>query len=1274
MEKRHSPRTSTRLPVRYSCLGAESDGLLLDFSGEGAFVGLAMGAATSGIKPGSRVKVIVTPGADSVTLDGEVRHIGVSGMGLSFQSLEQEVLRWLERATVSKTLPDRTTTRDRNFSDDVRRRVIHRCADTALSYYQEHLFRAIARLPESMPVQGEGLLQGVNPSLVQETISTVSHRADAFVRSVVSDMTSLIRRQLPECSVADNGQPAVMPSFTSESLTLVDKDEFEDWLKAKVAVSKAEVTLKESMTELETRIEYLFFRGATKVDNPFTPTLLSEHVHRSLRMFGLPRQLETLVFKRILDQLLSAYDTFCATLNEHFIDEGVLPPGEIGRYLVKRLARMQNAEPKPKRESVGASAADPTAPVASPGQENVVQVPATPGEKVTEAVQGPVSHGFIAINDLFKLGKGLAEDAGQALPDGLRPVSDDDIRRALMRLAREQTVDPAIDSGEGTDLLSAIESRLPDPGHMVMGPVRDTLEITSSLIGSIADQQKMTGEARRQFCRIQLPLAALQMSDPGVFQSEEHPARELVNYLAMLAEPTSMNSEANTQTIKRVVDSLSQTDQVDGRVIRELVDDIKSQIDREKRVIDRNITRVIEVCEGQQRVVKANATLEDELGRRLHGRSVPALLLELLEAGWRELMRLTLIREGTESRPWQISLQVLDDVHRICMERPLDRAALRFPVEDLVRVIEKGLQKVPNPKINIQSLLERIKNAPTIPVFSGSDLVFVQAPAEAPVPEEPGTDKWYRRAQRIEPGQWVEYGIGTGQERLCQMIWASSDRSRFTFVNQQGLRIAELSARELADRLKSGEIAVLGEGGDSAIEKGFDALIQRLYAKVARDISRDQLTGLGNRKEFEHNLAQCVARAKSHEQTFALIYFDIVGFNIINTTCGHEGGDEMLKDFARHLADLTPDASAIGRIGGNEFAVIVPIGDEALGFNRATQLRRSVEAKRFQWKSQDFGIGVTMAMCTFDHEAQQVLEYLNLVESGVQIAKSTSSKEIQWIRPGDSKLEHRSQIMSWVGRITAALDRNQLRLRVQKIQPIIEIHSELLPHYEILLSILDDNGEQIPPGDFIKAAEEYGQMALVDRWVIREAFQWMNEHRDLLGRIGGFTVNLSGHSLNDENFLNYAFEQLVRFDVPREKLIFEITETTAVANLEEAADFINQMRDIGCRFSLDDFGAGQSSYAYLKHLPVDIIKIDGSFIKNIETNLTDFALVKSITDMGHFLKKKIVAEFVSDQSKYDRCRELGVDYVQGYHIAKPCLIDDIIRDYPPVADSVAEPS
>jgi len=184
-------------------------------------------------------------------------------------------------------------------------------------------------------------------------------------------------------------------------------------------------------------------------------------------------------------------------------------------------------------------------------------------------------------------------------------------------------------------------------------------------------------------------------------------------------------------------------------------------------------------------------------------------------------------------------------------------------------------------------------------------------------------------------------------------------------------------------------------------------------------------------------------------------------------------------------------------------------------------------------------------------------------------------------------------------------------------------------------------------------------MSAVDRWVIESVLRWMTGNRLLLDKIGGFSINLSGHSMNDDSFLDFMFENLVRYGVPRDKLIFEVTETTAVANLEDAADFINEMRNIGCRFSLDDFGAGQSSYAYLKRLPVDFIKIDGAFVRNIAQDDVDYALVKSITEMGHFLNKKIIAEYVSDEEILEVVKDIGVDYVQGYFLGRPCFIEEL---------------
>jgi len=346
-------------------------------------------------------------------------------------------------------------------------------------------------------------------------------------------------------------------------------------------------------------------------------------------------------------------------------------------------------------------------------------------------------------------------------------------------------------------------------------------------------------------------------------------------------------------------------------------------------------------------------------------------------------------------------------------------------------------------------------------------------------------------------------------------------------------------------------------------------------------------------------------------------------------------------------------------LGGNEFALLHPVKDDSDAYQHALTIKNTIEKTRFVWNEKSFELSTIITMTVFDHTCNHILELIRGAESAAEISKASGHTAIKTYNLEDEQLIERDSIMSWVARINAALDQEQLKLRCQMITPADSSNENLKPHYEILLTVLDEDGGHLMPADFIMAAEEYGRMAAVDRWIITKVLKWMCDNNDVLGEIGGFSINLSGHSMNDDSFLDFIFEKLVEYDVPREKLVFEVTETTAVANLEDAADFINEMKDIGCRFSLDDFGTGQSSYAYLKSLPVDFIKIDGAFVKNIASDDVDYAMVKSITDMGHYLNKLIVAEYVTDQKVMELVTAIGVDYLQGFHFGPPVMLDDL---------------
>jgi EAL domain-containing protein (putative c-di-GMP-specific phosphodiesterase class I) len=302
-----------------------------------------------------------------------------------------------------------------------------------------------------------------------------------------------------------------------------------------------------------------------------------------------------------------------------------------------------------------------------------------------------------------------------------------------------------------------------------------------------------------------------------------------------------------------------------------------------------------------------------------------------------------------------------------------------------------------------------------------------------------------------------------------------------------------------------------------------------------------------------------------------------------------------------------------------------------------------------------------MGLVFVDQTTESVDSVMQFADEACYTAKDAGRNRLQEYELGDTRMMHRHGVMEWVTQLDKALDEDRLVLNCQRIEPVVPSgESGLDTHYEILLTMRDELGDMMPPTDFIIAAETYNRMTTIDRWVIERVLAYMTDHRSQLDDFGGFSVNVSGHSVNDETFPDFVLEQFSRTQAPTGKVCFEITETAAIANLDNAVDFMNRMKIIGCKFSLDDFGTGLSSYSYLRNLPVDFVKIDGVFVKDIANNPADYAVVKSINEIGHYMGKQTIAEFVEDAKVLESLREIGVDYAQGYQIEKPRPLEELI--------------
>jgi len=437
-----------------------------------------------------------------------------------------------------------------------------------------------------------------------------------------------------------------------------------------------------------------------------------------------------------------------------------------------------------------------------------------------------------------------------------------------------------------------------------------------------------------------------------------------------------------------------------------------------------------------------------------------------------------------------------------------------------------------------------------------------------------------------------------------------------------------------------------------------------LRKQLTYQASHDALTGLINRTKFDEHLQLALESAHQDAATHALMYLDLDQFKIVNDTCGHVAGDELLRQLAVMLKQKIRSHDILARLGGDEFGVLLEHCAPEYTINVANTLLDTVQEFRFAWEDKIFSVGVSIGVVLINKYSNSTGNVLSIADAACYSAKDAGRNRMHVARENDATIARHYGEMQWVSRITEAFEKNRLQLHGQQIIPLCTADNELPGMIEILVRMVDESGDLIPPGAFIPAAERYNLMVSLDRWVVKNTLDWIGKNLSIAETLGQFTINLSGQSINDARFLEFLVELITAADVPAQMICFEITETAAITNLGKATQFISKLKEFGCSFALDDFGSGLSSFAYLKNLPVDYLKIDGSFVKDILEDPIDEAMVRSINDIGHVMGKKTIAEFVENKETLDMLREIGVDYIQGYGIDMPKPLDDFVNSTP----------
>lgn len=1068
------------------------------------------------------------------------------------------------------------------------------------------------------------------------------------------------------------------PEVTDE-LALVDEREFEDWLSRSDAVNRAESRFSLPLEAFNRRLSYITGHRLDELSNPMAPAVVCEILPAVLDLSRLEHRAVQTIYEVFGQTVMMRLGTLYEELNAALRERAILPGIENERPVihgtdgnVQTVAEGADSSEPSLMEEGSCTQTEPSQPPAATARFSPVS-PA-PSIPVGPSRSLPVARELLAArNSLLHRGPPRPATGAVSKPAPAMPVyASADVLKAVDHLHASLPEVPAPEAD--ASLMEKVMARLRADGKdgeekQLEPEAQGTVELLDNWFGTVREDQLNTRFLRDWSGRLAILALRVQLESGGFLRDDPQPIHHLLNQLDRAGVALAVLRGAEQDRLQHTLDELLQRALTESRdnpeVIRTVADEIASSIERPLSTRAVNMQKVLQQCEGIQKLERAKRLVNQEIDQRIAERTIPKLLFDFIDHGWRNLLVLVNLRSGLNSDQWQRGLAVIDQL-LAGLGTATKRACPINEPEKVVTYIVQQLTAFGRHTTEIQPIIAEIRNylfAVTEQGRAPRPLAMVKAKrsdADEVELAEQIQPYWLGQAKLLSLGDWVFFAGKDGTPEPLRLQWISEDRSRFVFVNRSGIKAKDLSLVELAQLLEVTSAGLAEDLDMPLTERQWQKKLQDLHDELVRFATHDQLTESLNRKALQKELEKLPRGLDAHNQWHALLYFALDGFKVINSTLGHEAGDELLQQVADQLQEMVGARGCVARMGGDEFAVLIKRCTANEAYAIAEKQRLSIYERRFNRDGESLAVSVSIGVVPFTLESRSPQGLLKDADEACLAAKHAGGNQIHMLTPDDRELQQLRSSMERAAQVDKALETGLLRLRCQLIQPINNDPS-LRPFYEILLSLLGPTEQLIPPKDFIPAAERFGRMPAVDRWVIREVLKWCMQNAAVLTKVDGFTINLCGPTLNDSSFAGFLRQELDQTGVSGELLCFEVTETAAVQNLARAADLIREVKDLGCRFSLDDFGSGLSSYSYLKNLPVDYLKVDGQFVYNIDQDETDHAMVRSINELGHFLGKRTIAEYVENDDILYQLKDIGLDFAQGYGIARPIPIETLSK-------------
>lgn len=1046
----------------------------------------------------------------------------------------------------------------------------------------------------------------------------------------------------------------------ADGLQLIDPDEFEIWLAKSELANRLEAELCEPLDALRTQVSALFQETAL----PLEPLALAEAIEQALSKIGVGKELQKLSMRMIANHLSSNLGAFYREVSRAWISSG-----------------LADIETSPRTTGADASTADAS------GYAADVPDSAAPLDRVTAAPAGAAfqhapsgaTQGARAVGRMADpLARSPVALAGRTRPTryaGGRRVAD-----LLSRLPMDFQL-PEADANRPLRELLAQWLRSAEPtqeeSHSERQPVlspqvEERVEVTDRLLSYMLADPATPARIKSLIKPLSRRFLSMAIGAPGAMVDTSQPLVNLINRLEQLSLYL-LNQEDDDRGLRREFEDVAQTlvssEARDPAALDELSKNLGAIESKAGREYQGNVVNWVNVCEAKERERLAREQVRERLNDALAGRRMHQVVAELLQAGWRNLLELACANGGIEGPRWRQSWRLLSSLHRMTGGEGAAEDPEPIALEAMLAEMRAGLSYVGVDAISCHELLERMETAVrrARALLSRDEDFLMFSPLAADADSEPEripanlpTADWERGLSQVNalPLGALLWMRTKDDSKALRLIWRNADGSRLAIADTLGKKVKVLRRQRLAETFACGQAHAEAPTAKRVVTRAADAALTEMQERLVYRETQDSLTGLANQRRLLGSLTQLLLSEMGSASAHALAFLELDRYDTLTGTFGYSAGERILVAVARLLENVVPDALCLAYLGGCRFGLLMPALDCDHASEIGEAIRAGLTAMPSDLQGKPFRLAGSLGMVMLNGDASTPEQLMSAASVACLASHREGGDRVILFREDDEIVARELDHLRGWAQAEAIIASKRHRLRYQRIVPI-DPSSELTPHCEILLSVYDEQGAPLPLQPFILAAEAFNRMREVDRQVIETALRWVNEHPDQVRAIGGIAINLSGQSLSDPDLLTFIRSSLEGLRVPVELVSFEVTETVAIVNLEQAAMILGEIKALGCRVALDDFGSGMSSYSYLKQLPVDYVKIDGSFVKDLLISPHDREIVKSFNEIAHFMGKKTIAEYVENLEILELLRDIGVDYAQGYAIERPQFLDEM---------------